>query len=40
MTLDLDNGAWYTEYNDITFLTISDMLMESGEFFIHCDNNI
>ena len=33
----LYDGAWFTNYNDTTFVTISQILMEWGECFIQSD---
>ncbi len=36
--LDLLYGAWYIEYNGNAFVTVSQILMEESEFFVHQDN--
>ena len=32
------NGAWYTEHVDTTFVTVSQVLMEWGQFFVYRGN--
>ena len=36
--LGSDAGAWYTECNCTTFVTVSQLLMERGKFFAHLEN--
>ena len=39
MRLSSYDGAWYTERNGNTFVTISRIFSEWGQFFIRHDNN-
>ena len=38
MRLGSYDGAWYTEYNGTTFVIVSQILIEWGQFFVHRDN--
>ncbi len=32
------DGAWYTEYNGTKFVTVSQIFIEWGQFFVRHDN--
>ena len=38
MIWGLQDGAWYTEHHDNTFVTVSQIFMEWDQFFDHQDN--
>ena len=38
MILTLQDGAWYSEHNGTTYVTVPQILMELSEVFIHYDN--
>ncbi len=39
MRLGSYDGAWYTEGNGTKVVTVSQILGELGQFFVHQDNN-